>query len=162
MYTAGFFIDVREAAPGLSGGRAILEALDILRGELHPCEFLGEVLCVQWVLQLGLVRRRKFFLLNCIPVDALKPGMVLDLVGISAASETLFWVLLKKLGEQVTCCITQEGEVKAWVIVLNILLELFPVFGIEGRETAEHLIDDGAKGPPVGGLAMTLSHQYLW
>jgi len=46
LYTAGFFIDVREAAPGLSGGRAILKALDILRGELHPCEFLGEVLGV--------------------------------------------------------------------------------------------------------------------
>ena len=97
MYTASFFIDVREATPGLSGGRAILEALDILWGELHSCEFLGEVLRVKWVLKLGLVRWWKFFLLDCLPVDALKPRMMLDLVGISTASETLFRVLLKEL-----------------------------------------------------------------
>ena len=161
MNTTCFFIDVREAAPGLSGGRAVLEALDILRRELHSCEFLGEVLGVQWVLQLGFVGWRKFFLLNCFPVDALKPRMMFYLVGIRTATETFFRILLKELRKEIACGITQEREVKAWVVVLNVLVEFFSVFGIERRETAEHLIDDGTKGPPVGGLAVTLSHQYL-
>ena len=36
------------------------------------------------------------------------------------------------------------------------------VLVVEGRNPSEHLVDEDAKGPPVGRLVMACAQKYLW
>lgn len=72
--------------------------------------------------------------------------MAHDLISVCfPAAKALGRIFLEQLGTQITRLLRQEVEVKLWLSVLNVLIELLPVLRVEWRQTDEHLINDGAK-----------------
>lgn len=112
--------------------------------------------------QLGFIWRLKDFSLDFFPVDALEPRMALNFFSIGfAASKSLGGVFFQQAGAQIPGFWHQEIVIHFWFSVLNVLVELIPVFTVKGRQTNKHLVDDGAKGPPICCFAMSLTLQYF-
>ena len=86
--------------------------------------------------------------------------MGLDVFSISlATAQTLLRVFLQQHGAKVSGLRRKELVVHLGLAILDILVEFVPVFAIEGRKANEHFVDDGSKGPPIGGFAMALTLQ---
>ena len=137
-------------------------ALALLGTRLQVRELWQEVLSVVGLVELGLVRRRHLLVLDPGPVDLLKPRVRLNLLGICRpATQSLIGVLVQQFDAQVSSIILQKVIVELRLRILDILIELVPVFTIEGRQSDEHLVDDGTERPPVRRLAMPLPLEHL-
>ena len=85
---------------------------------------LGVILLIE----LRLVRRCDCFLHNVVPVDALKPGMTLDLFSIvCSTAKTLVRILVEEFCTNVFGIRSQEIVVKLGFGVFDILIQLFSV-----------------------------------
>ena len=124
----------------------VFETLHVLWGELHLSELLREVLGAVFVIELWLVWSSLFLLVYGIPVYAFEPGMSHDILSIVwSRSKPCLWVLVEKLGADIPSIITQEWEVKPWLIVFDISEKFLFVFAIKWWFTAKHLINDTTK-----------------
>lgn len=98
LHVSRVIVHIAETVPSCisSINRAIFKAFNILRTELHPCEFLSEMLGVCRDIKLGFVRGRNFLLIDSIPVYAIKPRMLFNILGISyTASKAFCWILIQ-------------------------------------------------------------------
>jgi len=140
-----------------------LKTFQILGTGLQVGEFGREMFGVAGFLELGTVGWLQTLALNFLPVDALEPGMHLDIFSVSfRTSKTVLGVLHQQVGAKVSGISGQELVVHFRVTVLNVLVQLLAVFGVEGGQTDEHLVDNGTEGPPVGSLSVSLSLQDFW
>ena len=74
-------------------------------------------------IELRFVRRGNFLLIDSVPVDAVEPRVLLDVLSISgAAAQTPGRVLIKQLHQQVSCGVTQEREVDAGVRIFDVFV----------------------------------------
>ena len=118
------------------------------------------MLHVVFLLKLRPVGRLQCLALNLFPVDHVKPGVVFDVFSIGlATAQTLLRIFFQQHGTKVSGLRRKELVVHLWLAILNILVELIPVFAVEGRKANKHLVDNGAEGPPVGGFAVALTLQ---
>jgi len=67
----------------------------------------------------------------------------------------------QQAGAQIPGFRHQEIVIHFGFSVFNVLVELIPVLAVEGRQANKHLVDDGAKRPPIGCFAVSLSLQYF-
>lgn len=73
-------VNVAEPVPATLGSRAVLEAFHVLRAELHTGEILSEMLCICGGIELRLIRGWNFLFLDGLPVDAIEPGVLLNVL----------------------------------------------------------------------------------
>ena len=74
-------------------------------------------------IELRFVRRGDFLLIDSVPVDAVKPRVLLDVLSISgAAAQTPGRVLIKQLHQEVSCGVTQEREVDTGVRIFDVFV----------------------------------------
>lgn len=132
------------------------ETLLFLGARLEICEFWWEMLDVRVLLKLWLIRRLQLLVLDLNPVDAVEPGVLFNLGGVvSSAAHPLRWVLFQKTCTQVSRLWLQKVVVQFRIGILNVLVKLFSVLAVKGRQANQHLIDDAPERPPVSGLAVT-------
>lgn len=137
-------------------------AFTLLGTGLQICKLWQEMLSVVCLVQLGLVGRSHSLVHDLGPVDLLEPRVRLDLLCVCrSATQSLVGVLMEQLHAQVASVVSQEVVVNFGLCILNILVELLSILGIERRETDKHLIDDCAKRPPVSCLTVALSLEHL-
>ena len=89
--------------------------------------------------------------------------MGLNVLGVVwSAAESLGGVLMEEPSAQVLGIWGQEVIIELWLGIFDVLVELFPVLGVEGRQANEHFVNNRAEGPPVGRLTMALPLKHLW
>ena len=108
----------------------------LLRTRLQVRELGQEVLCVVSLVELGQVRWRHGFGADGVPVDGREPGMTLNFLCVGGSTtQTLVRVLVEQLHAQVARIVRQEVVVQAWLCILDVLIELFTVFAVEGWQS---------------------------
>ena len=125
---------------------ARLQRLQVLRARLQVCEFRREVLRVVRDVKLGSVRRCQALALNLLPVDALEPGMALDLLGVTlATAQSRGRILDQQRLAQVARILGQELVVHLWLAILDVVVQLLAVLGVERGQPDEHFINNRAE-----------------
>lgn len=120
------------------------------------------MLCIVSLVQLRQVRRSHRLVLDARPVDLFEPRMRLNLLSVcGTATQALVWIFVQQFHAQIASVVRQESVVDSWLAIFDVLVELFAVLAVEGREAHEHLVNDCAKGPPVCCFSMPLPLQHF-
>ena len=112
-----------------------LVVFKILGARLDASELRREVFRIFRTVQLRLVRGCERLGGDFLPVDAREPGVLHDLFGVRfRTAQTLRGVLLEQLGAQVFGLLGQKVVVQFGLCVLDVLVKLLPVLGVERGE----------------------------
>ena len=127
----------------------------------HVGELVIELGQVQAPLDLRIPRRRHLALHELVPAQLAEKFLRLDVVGVvGARAEASLGVLGQQAPQEQ---LGAGGEVVGVVqrAPADLLEELLPVAAVEGGQAREHLVEEGAQGPPVHGAAVALAVEDL-
>lgn len=86
--------------------------------------------------------------------------MGLDFSCAALSAQTRLWLLLEKAFQEIAQLVSGVGR-DVGIAELDLVEELRPALGVEGREPDHHFVDEGAEAPPVNGLAVALLVEYF-